>query len=107
MFRKKVTLQYPEQRPVLPPNFRGLPVLVKDQDGRDLDAVEVVARYLASLPNRTTTPRTGRLKLVKPVPAASFGSPEIQPWRGAIQSEPKPRETGAEALPVRRPQRAN
>ena len=81
--------------------------VVKDKDGRDLDAVEVVARYLASLPNRTTSPRTGRLKLVKPVPAASFGSPEIQPWRGAIQSEPKPRETGAEALPVRRPQRAN
>ncbi len=81
--------------------------IIKDKDGRDLDAVEVVARYLASLPNRKTSPRTGRLKLVKPVPAASFGSPEIQPWRGAIQSEPKSRETGAQVLPVRRPQRAN
>jgi NADH-quinone oxidoreductase subunit I len=34
IFRKKVTLQYPEERPVLAPNFRGLPVLVRDQAGR-------------------------------------------------------------------------
>src|SRR5437867_2109913 len=34
IFRKKVTLQYPEERPVLAPNFRGLPVLVMDQDQR-------------------------------------------------------------------------
>ena len=34
MFRKKVTLQYPEERPLLSPNFRGLPVLVMDQEGR-------------------------------------------------------------------------
>ena len=34
IFRKKVTEQYPEERPKLAPNFRGMPVLVKDQDGR-------------------------------------------------------------------------
>ena len=34
MFRKKVTLQYPEERPVLAPTFRGIPLLVKDQFGR-------------------------------------------------------------------------
>src|SRR5436309_5970039 len=34
IFRKKVTLQYPEERPVLSPHFRGIPVLVKDQEGR-------------------------------------------------------------------------
>ena len=34
IFRKKVTLQYPEQRPVLAPTFRGVPVLVRDQDDR-------------------------------------------------------------------------
>jgi len=34
LFRKKVTLQYPEQRPVLSPRFRGIPVLVSDQTGR-------------------------------------------------------------------------
>ena len=58
--------------------------VVKDKEGRELDAVEVVVRYLASLPRRTTAPRTGRLKLVEPIPIASFGSPEIQPWRGAV-----------------------
>ena len=60
--------------------------VVKDKNGGDLDAVEVVARYLASLPNRTTAPQTGRLKLLKPLPAASFGSPEVQPWRGVAPS---------------------
>ena len=58
--------------------------IVKDKEGRDLDAVEVVVRYLDGLPQRTTSPKTGRLRLIAPMPAASFGSPEIQPWRGAI-----------------------
>jgi NADH-quinone oxidoreductase subunit I len=31
---KKVTLQYPEQKPVVPPGYRGAPYLVSDQDGR-------------------------------------------------------------------------
>ncbi|MEN9580870.1 MAG: NADH-quinone oxidoreductase subunit 9, partial [Pseudomonadota bacterium] len=34
MFRKKLTLQYPEQKPVLLGKYRGVPVLVKDQDDR-------------------------------------------------------------------------
>lgn len=34
MLKPKVTLQYPEERPVLPDNYRGMPVLVKDPDGR-------------------------------------------------------------------------
>jgi NADH-quinone oxidoreductase subunit I len=33
-FRKKVTMQYPEEKWVVPPNYRGAPYLVKDQDGR-------------------------------------------------------------------------
>jgi sulfur-oxidizing protein SoxB len=71
--------------------------VVKDKDGRDLDAVDVVTRYLAGLPNRTTSPQTGRLQLLKPLPAASFGSPEVQPWRGVKQ----PAATGAVELPGR------
>jgi hypothetical protein len=59
---------------------------VKDENGRDLDAVDVVTRYLAQLPRRTTAPQPGRLKLVRPVPTASSGSPEIQPWHGAVPS---------------------
>ena len=35
MFRKKDTLQYPEQQRVFGPRYRGVPVLVKDQDGRE------------------------------------------------------------------------
>jgi len=77
--------------------------VVKDKDGGDLDAVEVVARYLAGLPNRTTAPKTGRLKLLQPLPAASFGSPEIQPWRGVIPSTTQSPATDAS----RNSQRAN
>ena len=31
--KKKVTMQYPEQKWTLPPNYRGAPYLVKDQEG--------------------------------------------------------------------------
>jgi sulfur-oxidizing protein SoxB len=68
--------------------------IVKNANGDDLDAVEAVIQHLAHLPNRTTTPEPGRLKLLKPIPTSSFGSPEIQPWRGAVQwadKAPKPR----------------
>lgn len=34
MFRRKVTMQYPEEKWVLPDNYRGLPALVKDDGGR-------------------------------------------------------------------------
>lgn len=35
MFDKKITLQYPEERPVIPNNYRGVPTLVKDPNGRE------------------------------------------------------------------------
>jgi len=35
MFRRKDTLQYPEQRRQFGDRYRGVPVLVKDQDGRE------------------------------------------------------------------------
>ena len=31
----KKTLEYPEQRPAIPPGYRGVPTLVKDPDGRE------------------------------------------------------------------------
>lgn len=34
MFGPKVTLEYPDQRPTLPPKYRGAPTLVKDPNGR-------------------------------------------------------------------------
>lgn len=35
IFRPSVTLQYPEERPVIPDNYRGVPTLVKDPNGRE------------------------------------------------------------------------
>ena len=35
MFRRKVTLEYPDERPPLPKRYRGVPTLVKDPDGRE------------------------------------------------------------------------
>lgn len=35
MLRPKVTLQYPEERPVIPDGYRGVPTLVRDPNGRE------------------------------------------------------------------------
>jgi len=35
LFRPRVTLEYPEQRPELPAKYRGAPTLVCDQNGRE------------------------------------------------------------------------
>ena len=42
MFRPKVTMQYPEERWQVPENYRGLPALVRDDQGR----VKCVACFL-------------------------------------------------------------
>jgi NADH-quinone oxidoreductase subunit I len=42
LVRPKVTMQYPEQTWALPENYRGLPALVRDEDGR----VKCVACFL-------------------------------------------------------------
>ena len=34
IFRPTITLQYPEERPEIPENYRGVPTLVKDPNGR-------------------------------------------------------------------------
>ena len=58
--------------------------VVKDEKGNPLDGVEVVVRYLQSLPGKTANPELNRIKLLVPLPPARNGSPEIQPWRGAL-----------------------
>jgi sulfur-oxidizing protein SoxB len=68
--------------------------VLKDKRGQPLDAVDVVTHYIAALPNHTTAPKTGRLKLVKPLPSASSASTEIQPWRGAVQPAARAPEAG-------------
>ena len=35
LVKPKETLQYPEERPRIPPNYRGVPTLVKDPNGRE------------------------------------------------------------------------
>lgn len=35
IFRPKATIEYPEQRPAIPPGYRGAPTLVRDPDGRE------------------------------------------------------------------------
>lgn len=44
MFRPKVTLSYPEKKPVLGPEFRGRPVLVKEHDQERCVACGLCAR---------------------------------------------------------------
>lgn len=44
MFRKKVTLQYPEKKPVLGPEFRGRPVLVAEKGQERCVACGLCAR---------------------------------------------------------------
>jgi NADH-quinone oxidoreductase subunit I len=34
-FGRRVTLEYPEQRPEIPPGYRGVPTLVRDPNGRE------------------------------------------------------------------------
>ena len=45
MFRKRATVQYPEQKPYLPPRYRGRIVLTRDPDG----AERCVACYLCAV----------------------------------------------------------
>src|SRR5215468_2640144 len=71
--------------------------VLKDKDGQALDGVDVVVRYLATLPNKTTAPKAGRLKLLKPLPVARSSSEEIQPWRGAVQPASASAGSGAAA----------
>ncbi|MDH5288052.1 MAG: 5'-nucleotidase C-terminal domain-containing protein [Betaproteobacteria bacterium] len=59
--------------------------VLQDANGRPLDGVEVVVRYLESLPQRTANPEQNRIRLARPLPPPAFGSPEVQPWRGATR----------------------
>lgn len=59
--------------------------VLRDEKGNVFDAVEMVVRYLESLPGRTVDPELNRIRVVKPLPKPQFGNPEIQPLRGAVQ----------------------
>ena len=59
LFRRKFTMQYPEERWIFPEGFRGVPALVKDQEGR----VKCVACYLCQFvcPPKAITITAGEL----------------------------------------------
>ena len=58
--------------------------VLKDESGAPLDGVEVVVRYLATRTGKRVDPGPPRLSLVRPLPRAKFGNPEIQPLRGVV-----------------------
>ncbi|HRD74360.1 MAG TPA: bifunctional metallophosphatase/5'-nucleotidase [Hyphomicrobiaceae bacterium] len=56
--------------------------ILKDDAGNPLDGVEVVVRYLQSLPGRSVAAMPTRLRLKAPLPKPAYGNPEVQPLRG-------------------------
>ena len=57
--------------------------LARGETGEILDATDIVARYLQSLPDKTADPQLNRIRLLRPLPKPLYGSPEMQPLRGA------------------------
>jgi len=57
--------------------------LVRGESGEILDATDIVARYLASLPEKSADPQLHRIRLLKPLPKPLYGFPELQPLHGA------------------------
>jgi hypothetical protein len=68
--------------------------VVTARNGGRVDAVEVVAGYLASLPDSMASPVVGRVRLVRPLPPPRYRFDEIQPLRGAGYSTLAPRPAG-------------
>ena len=75
--------------------------LVEAPGGTVVDAVEIVAGYLASLPDSTASPVVGRVRLVRPLPPHLYRFDEIQPLRGASEPAALPGRTGQTAPSAR------
>ena len=61
--------------------------LLKDSYGGIVDATEIVAYYLRSLPSKSVNPRVNRIKLIGSLPKPISNSPELQPLRGIKHPE--------------------
>jgi NADH-quinone oxidoreductase subunit I len=72
-FRKKVTMEYPEERWTVPPGYRGAPYLVRDQEGR----TKCVSCQLCEF---VCPPKA--IKITPP-------GPEINPATGNVEKLPK------------------
>jgi sulfur-oxidizing protein SoxB len=56
--------------------------VLKDAYGADVDATEIVAYYLQTLPSKTVNPNLNRVRLMKPLPKPISKNKEIQPLKG-------------------------
>ncbi|MCP4701051.1 MAG: bifunctional metallophosphatase/5'-nucleotidase [Gammaproteobacteria bacterium] len=56
--------------------------ILKNAYGGVVDATEIIAYYLQSLPDKTADTQTGRVRLLKPLPKPIAGNREIQPLKG-------------------------
>lgn len=68
--------------------------VLKDEAGQPMDAVEVVSKYLASLPDKTVRKdqfKINRFHLLRKLPAPIYGNKEIQPlWGVPVEAMPEP-----------------
>lgn len=68
--------------------------VLKDEAGQPMDAVEVVSKYLASLPDKTVRKdqfKINRFQLLRKLPAPIYGNKEIQPlWGVPVEAMPEP-----------------
>jgi 2',3'-cyclic-nucleotide 2'-phosphodiesterase (5'-nucleotidase family) len=63
------------------------------------DAVEVVARYLASRPDSVASPVLGRVRLLRPLPAPKHGFPVLQPLGGVAAGGARERNAAGQRPP--------
>lgn len=61
--------------------------LLKDAYGGIVDATEIVAYYLQSLPSKTVNPVMNRIKIIGSLPKPISNNPELQPLRGVTHPE--------------------
>jgi len=59
--------------------------VLKNAHGGIVDATEIVAYYLQTLPNKTVNPSMNRIRLLKPLPQPISENKEIQPLHGATR----------------------
>jgi S-sulfosulfanyl-L-cysteine sulfohydrolase len=75
--------------------------LVPAPDGGRLDAVEIVARYLAAQPDSSVSPKLGRVRLLRALPSSPYRFAEIQPLHGVGRRPGLPDNAGQTTPPAR------
>ncbi len=61
--------------------------LLKDSYGGVIDATEIIAYYLQSLPTKTVNPQLNRIKIMGKLPLPISSNRELQPLRGIIRPD--------------------